>query len=167
MPPPVAVITEIERADVSTGLSYPALVAAFERELPQLDPATIAGLAERKAPWDEVEREIGRIAGPRGLMILGRFSQGAITSLAGQVLQCSLYIVGNPVIAARILAIDVRASLYVPFRVALCDHGEPGGARIAFDRPSSSLGTLGRPELSEFGTLLDQKIDSVVAAIAG
>jgi hypothetical protein len=36
---------------------------------------------------------------------------------------------------------------------------------IAYDRPSSFLGALGRPELEEFGSLSDQKIDGVVAAL--
>jgi hypothetical protein len=40
-----------------------------------------------------------------------------------------------------------------------------GGASIAFDRPSSFLALLGRPELEAIGSLLDQKIDAVVAAL--
>ncbi len=105
------------------------------------------------------------MAGPRGLMIIFRANQGAITSLSGRVKQCSLYVVGNPVIADRIIGIDPRASLYVPFRVCLYDAGGPGGAVIGFDRPSSFLGLLGRPELTEFGLLLDQKLDGVVDAL--
>jgi uncharacterized protein (DUF302 family) len=156
----------IERSTVSTGLTYPALVAAFESELGRFDPADGARLVERQTPWSEVERDVGRAAGPHGLMIVGQANQGAIASLSGHPTKCSLYLVGNPVIAAGILRIDVRASLYVPFRVCLYDDGDPGGARIAFDRPSSSLATLGRPELTDVAKLLDQKIDGVVAAIA-
>lgn len=166
MPPTSTATADIERSVVPTGLPFPDLVAAFEREVPRMDPNIITGLVARKATWDEVEREVARVAGPRGLVILGHFGQGAIGSLSGQPLQCALYMVGNPVLAARILAIDARACLYVPFRVALYDDGEAGGARIAFDRPSSFLATLGRAELTDFGKLLDQKIDGVVAAIA-
>jgi uncharacterized protein (DUF302 family) len=166
MPQSSAAVSSIERSTVSTGLTYPALIAAFERELKRWDPVIGVGLVERQAPWSEVEREVGQVAGPHGLMILGHADQGAIVSLSGHATRCSLYLVGNPVIAARIIRIDVRASLYVPFRVCLYDDDDPGGACIAFDRPSSFLATLERPELTDLGTLLDQKIDGVVAAIA-
>lgn len=166
VPAQTAATADIERSTVPTGLSYPALVAAFERELQQLDPKVISRLVEKQATWDEVEREVERIAGPHGLMIVGRADQGAVVSLSGHPIRCSLFLVGNPVIAARILGVDVRASLYVPFRVALYDDGNPAGASIAYDRPSSLLAALGRPELTDLGALLDQKIDGVVAAVA-
>ena len=105
------------------------------------------------------------MAGRHGLMIIFRANQGAITSLSGRAKRCSLYIVGNPVIANRIFELDLRASLYVPFRVCLYDDGGPAGATISYDRPSSFLAGLGRPELGEIGTLLDRKIDGVVAAL--
>ena len=36
---------------------------------------------------------------------------------------------------------------------------------ICYDRPSSFLATLGHPELSPIGELLDHKIDAVAAAV--
>ena len=118
---------------------------AFERELGHLDPLVPKHLVEWKAPWSEVEREIGKAAGPHGLMIIARADQGSLISLAGREKRCSLYLVGNPVIASRIIDIDMRASFYVPFRVALYDDGGPEGAVIAFDRPSSFLAGSGSP----------------------
>jgi Domain of unknown function DUF302 len=105
------------------------------------------------------------MARPHGLMIFYRADQGAITSLSGRPKRCSLYLVGNPVIANEIIDIDLRAGFYAPFRVCVYDSGAPGGASIAFDRPSSFLALLGRPELDAIGSLLDQKIDAVVAAL--
>jgi len=155
----------IERTTVATGLTYSDLVAAFEREVGGWDPATPAKLVARRATWSEVKGEVERAAGPHGLMILGHADQGALLSLSGPAIRGSLYLVGNPLIAMEILRIDVRASLYVPFRVCLYDDGDPGGASISFDRPSSFLATLERAELADFGKLLDEKIDAVVAAV--
>ena len=160
-----AVTTNIERSTVATGLTYAALLAAFERELGRFEPAAGVRLVQARTPWSEFEREVERVAGPHGLMILGHVDQGAVVSLAGRAIRCSLYLVGNPVIAARILQIDVRASLYVPFRVCLYHDGGADAACIAFDRPSSFLAALERPELADVGRLLDQKIDGVVAAV--
>src|SRR5262245_26503986 len=127
----------IQHARVTTGLGFDVLVRAFEHELKHLDPAITQRLIERKAPWGEVEREIAGIASPYGLMIIARVDQGELTSLSGRGKRCTLYLVGNPVIANQILGVDHRASFYVPFRVALYDDESPEGAVIAYDRPSS------------------------------
>jgi uncharacterized protein (DUF302 family) len=158
-------ITKTEHAGIATGLTYDALVKGFERELGRWDPVAGQGLVSRKAAWSEVEREVAAMGGRRELMIFFRADQGAIASLAGKAQRCSLYLVGNPVIASRIISIDPRGSFLVPFRVCLYDDGGPGGAVISYDRPSSFLGSLGRPELDEIGELLDHKIDSVVDAL--
>jgi hypothetical protein len=89
----------IQHERVATGLSYDQLVGAFERELGHLDPLVPKHLIEWKAEWSEVEREIGKAAGPHGLMIIARADQGSLISLAGSEKRCSLYLVGNPVIA--------------------------------------------------------------------
>ena len=155
----------IRHERVATGLSYDKLVHAFERELGHLDPAVSKHFVEWKAKWGELEREIGKAAGPHGLMIIARADQGPLISLSGHDRRCTLYIVGNPLIARQIIDIDLHGSFYVPFRVALYDDGGSEGAVIAFDRPSSFLATLERSELKEIGQSLDRKIDAVVAAL--
>ena len=106
-----------------------------------------------------------RVAEPHGLMIIARVDLGDVTSLSGQPHRCSSYLVGNPVIANEVITIDLRGSFYVPFRVALYDDGGPDGAVIAYDRPSSLLAALGRPELTEIGESLNRKIDAVATAV--
>jgi hypothetical protein len=56
-----------------------------------------------------VEKELERLGGTHGLMIVASANQGAITSLSGKLKRCMLYLVGNPVIADKIIAIDIRA----------------------------------------------------------
>ncbi len=163
--PAATAAARIERSVVATGLTYPALIGAFERELGRWDAGAASRLVGRGATWSEVEREVERLAGPHGLMIFLRVDQGLVVSLAGTARQCSLYLVGNPIIAQRILSVDVRACLYVPFRVSIYDDGGPEGACIAYDRPSSFLAALGCPELTEFGVLLDRKMEGVLAAV--
>ena len=154
----------IQHTCVATGLGYEALIRAFERELGHLDPAVTQRLVERKTAWSEVEREIEAIGGSHDLMIIERADLGRVASLSGREKRCLLYLVGNPVIANRIISVDMRGCFYVPFRVALYDDGNPEGAVIAYDRPSSFLATLGRPELTEIGEDLDRKIDAAVVA---
>jgi hypothetical protein len=49
--------------------------------------------------------------------------------------------------------------------VCLYDDRHPDGAVISYDRPSSFLAVLGRPELKAFGEMLDRKIDGVADAL--
>ncbi len=155
----------IQHTRIATGLSYDASIRAFERELGRLDPALTQRLVERKAPWSEVEREIEAIGSPHDLMIIAQVDLGRVASLSGIEKRCSLYLVGNPVIANRIIGIDLRGAFYVPFRVAVYDDGNSGGAVISYDRPSSFLATLGHPEVTEIGKDLDRKIDAIAAAV--
>jgi uncharacterized protein (DUF302 family) len=151
----------VQHTSIATGLGYDDLVGGFEREVGRWDLAAADRLLKSEASWSEVEREVGRMAGPQGLMIFTRINQGEIISLSGESKRCSLYLVGNPVIANKIISVDIRGSFYVPFRVSLYDHGTTGSAVISYDRPSSFLATLERPELEEIGVMLDQKIDGV------
>lgn len=64
---------------------------------------------------------------------------------------CSLY--------NQIIEIDLRG----PFRVAVHDDGGPNGGTISYDRPSSFLAALTRPELDAIGKSLDEKLDRVIA----
>ncbi|MBW7459786.1 DUF302 domain-containing protein, partial [Paenibacillus sepulcri] len=118
-----------------------------------------------EAPWDKVKEAFPTMAGPHGLMIFFKVNQGRLTSLHNGIKRCCLYIVGNGIVAEQILSIDIRASLYVPFHVCLYDNGNPGGAIIAYDRPSSFLAVFNNPALVEIGYLLDHRMDRVVQAV--
>jgi uncharacterized protein (DUF302 family) len=154
----------IEQTFSNAGRSYEAACAVFERSIGRLDESAARALKARKAPWSDVQVAMDRMAGPSGLMLFKQVDQGAIASLAGTTIRCRLYLIGNPAIAAQIVRIDVRGCLYVPFRVAIFETHEPG-AVMCFDRPSSFLGLLGRPELKDIGSLLDSKIDAVVNCV--
>lgn len=158
-------ISQIKREDITIGLSYEALTTAFEQEMGRFDSAIAQSLVQKKAPWKQVEEVMNKMAGLHGLMIFFKADQGKITSLHNETKKCALYIVGNPLIADQILSNDIRASLYVPFRVCIYDSGNHDSAIIGFDRPSSFLATLNKPALNEFGNLLDNKIDGVIQSI--
>ena len=147
---------------VETPFAYEDLCTRFEAAVGRLDPPAVRRLEASAAPWPQVEAATREMAGESGLMQFAVFDQGAIASLSGSQIRCRLYLVGNPAIAARIVRIDERGALYVPFRVAVYATPRAAGATIAFDRPSSLLAGLGRPELDDIGRLLDREIDDAV-----
>jgi uncharacterized protein (DUF302 family) len=148
---------------VETPFSYENLCERFERSIGRLDAPTVRRLEASVAPWPEVEAAMAEMAGESGLMLFAVFDQGVVASLSGSRIRCRLYLVGNPAIAARIVRIDERGALYVPFRVAVYSRPRQEGATIAFDRPSSLLAGLGRLELGDIGAMLDREIDAAVS----
>jgi uncharacterized protein (DUF302 family) len=153
----------ISHVSVATGLPYDRLLPAFEGSLGKWDRIAGESLATEKAGWPKVEAAVAKMAEPFGLMVLAKIDQGHIISLSGKTKKCTLYLVGNPVIANEIIEIDLRGSFYVPFRVAVHDDGGPNGGIISYDRPSSFLAALDRPELDAIGRSLDEKLDRVIA----
>jgi uncharacterized protein (DUF302 family) len=153
-----------ERITVSTGLSFDALVAAFEAQLGRWDLA--AAQAVIPQGWPVLESKIHTMEGPHGLMIVSTADQGEIASVSDPAIRCTLYEIGNPAVATGILKIDIRACLLVPFKVALYEMGRGTGATLVYDRPSSLLATLSNPKLVDIGKGLDTKMQAVVDAIA-
>lgn len=151
-----------QKTIVETRFVYEDLCSRFEAAIGRLDAPAIRRMKATSAPWGEIEATIRAMAGGSGLMRFAVFDQGAVASLAGSRICCRLYLVGNPVIASRIVRIDERGALYVPFRVTVYASPPEAGATIAFDRPSSLLAGLRRPELVEIGALLDREIDNAV-----
>jgi uncharacterized protein (DUF302 family) len=151
-----------QKTIVETPFAYETLCERFEAAVGRLDAPTVERLEAIAAPWPQVEAAMRAMAGESGLMRFVVFDQGAVASLSGSQIRCRLYLVGNPAIAARIVRIDERGALYVPFRVAVYAPPREEGATIAFDRPSSLLAGLGRPELDDIGRLLDREIDDAV-----
>lgn len=157
----------VTRVIAETGLSYADAVNAFESTLGQWDAGVEADLVGRKAPWSDLQAYVGEVAGSIGLIRFHKVDQGLITSLSGKTKECALYLVGNPETANGILDIDVRAALYVPFRVSILAT-EPGGeAFVVYDLPSSSLATLENPALDEVGRALDGRMVDVLARMKG
>ena len=91
----------------------------FDEQVPLLDPLLTLRLVLDQATWRDVEALVDRTVGPTGFVALARLDQGTLFSLSGDPVQATLYLVGNPVIANKILAVEPAAGLYAPFRVAV------------------------------------------------
>jgi uncharacterized protein (DUF302 family) len=135
--------------------------ARLDEQIPLLDPLASLDLVLRGASWAEVESTVAAYLGPTGFVALARLDQGALLSLNGESLGATRYLVGNPVLARRVLSADPAAALYAPFGVAVfADH--VGGAHVSYDHPSSLLASLGSKEIDEIGRQLDDKIGQAV-----
>jgi Domain of unknown function DUF302 len=57
---------------------------------------------------------------------------------------------------------DIRASLYAPLRVLLYEN-EHGKTCVEYDRPSSLFGQFGNAKVTDVATMLDRKMEQLVA----
>ncbi|WP_232037356.1 DUF302 domain-containing protein [Sphingobium amiense] len=155
--------SSLDRVIFTSDLPYRELVPAFEAQLGRYDHPIGEQLVRDQATWSDAEATIGRMQGPHGMMIFFRIDLGPTASLKGQRRECTLYLIGNPLIATQIVAHDIRAGLLVPFGVQIYSDG--GNAMISYNRPSSALASLGNAEIDKIGQGLDAKIETVIKAI--
>ncbi len=57
---------------------------------------------------------------------------------------------------------DIRASLYAPLRVLIYENNE-GITCVEYDKPSSLFGQFGNAKVTDVATMLDLKLEQLVA----
>ena len=134
--------------------------ARFDERVPLFESAASVELVLAGASWPEVEAAVDARVGPTGLVALARLDQGAFLSLQGELLEATLYLVGNPIVARTVTHHEPAAALFAPFRVAI--YRDATGVHIAYDRPSSVFAALGSSGIDLIASELDEKI-AVVA----
>jgi len=104
------------------------------------------------------------MAGPSGFMLFGTNDHGALLRLVGRRWAAVQYVVGNPLFALRMTQHDIRASLYAPLRVLICENDE-GQTCVEYDRPSSLFSQFGNDGISPTAAMLDRKLEALAAAM--
>jgi uncharacterized protein (DUF302 family) len=151
------------RITYSSSHDFETTRARLDEQIPLLDPLVSLDLVRRDASWAEVESTVAMYLGPTGFVALARLDQGVLLSLNGEPLGATRYLVGNPILARRVLSADPAAALFAPFGVAVfADH--VGGAHVSYDHPSSLFASLGSKEIDEIGRELDDKICQAVVS---
>ena len=82
--------------------------------------------------------------------------------LAGQKKKAIQYLLGNPLFAIQMTQHDIRAGLYAPLRVLIYEN-EHRKTYVEYDQPSSLFGQFGNPKVTEVATMLDRKMEQLVA----
>ena len=106
------------------------------------------------------------MAGSSGFMLFGTHDHGSLLRIAGQKRKAVQYVVGNPLFAVQMTQHDIRASLYAPLRVLLYENDE-GKTCLEYDKPSSLFGQFGNAEITAVATMLDRKLEDLVAKAIG
>jgi uncharacterized protein (DUF302 family) len=151
----------IEHVHLKAKKAFAEVAAAFEAQVGTFDPAAYEQLRNGADP-EAVRARIERMAGPSGFMLFRTSDHGALLRVVGQRGKALQYLVGNPLFAVEMTRHDIRAALYAPLRVLLYEDGQ-GVTCVEYDKPSSLFGQFGNPQVTEVATMLDGKLEQLVA----
>jgi uncharacterized protein (DUF302 family) len=151
----------IEHVHVETEKPFAEVTAALEARMGKFDPAVYEQL-RRGADPEAVRPRLEAMSGPSGFMLFRTSDHGALLRLAGQTKKAVQYLLGNPLFAVQMTQHDIRAGLYAPLRVLLYEN-EAGSTCVEYDRPSSLFGQFGKVSVTEVATMVDRKLEQLVA----
>ena len=157
-----AILQRVNRLDIRIQQSYDDFIRRFEGAVPMLNRERAVALVERKARWSEVAADAAASA-PHDFLLYWKLDLTPMMSLAGNRWHATEYLMGNHVIAETMYRHDPAVSLYVPLRLAIYDSEE--GTRFTTEQPSSTLSSLGRPEITRVGIDLDRKLAALLSAL--
>lgn len=148
-------VLQVEHITMKTTKKIAEVEEALELNVPQLDPAIAAALANGD---EERATELERGA---PLFIFLKRDHGALLQVTGRPRKALQYEIGNPHTASKMTRHCLPAGLYAPLRVILYED-ETGGSIFEYDRPSSLFGQYGDERVTEVGRYLDAALESAL-----
>jgi uncharacterized protein (DUF302 family) len=151
----------VEHIRVVADRRFDQVIQAFEKQLGQFNEETHKSLAAGE-DVETARAKLEAMVGPSGFMLFRTSDHGSLLRLAGQKKRAIQYLVGNPLFAIQMTEHDIRASLYAPLRVLLYED-EHGKTCVEYDKPSSLFGQFGNAKVTDVASMLDRKMEQLVA----
>jgi len=154
-------ILSVTHVRYSPNLSFENFTANFEGQCGVHDIKAYQALladAEKKSTAEQI---IGAQEGPSGFMIFATYDHGALLNIKSAPKKAKQYVVGNPLIAARMTEHDIRAALYAPLRVLVYEDAD-SKLHVEYDLPSALFGQFHNSQVDAVAKELDEKLASLV-----
>lgn len=135
--------------------------ARYEDAAPAYD---LAARIPHLSSWDEVLKDVDAVA-PYGFVRYATIDATPTFSVAGHEARSVIYLMGNHTIAETMYRHDPGVLLYAPLRLCLYEDLD-GRAHLSIDQPSDQFGSLGHPDITSVGRLLDEKLAALLAALS-
>jgi len=151
----------ITHVKYSPAVGFEDFTANFERQCGVHDVSAYQNLLADPAKTATAEQVIRKQEGPSGFMIFAIYDHGSLLNIKKAPRKARQYVVGNPLIAARMTEHDIRAALYAPLRVLVY---EDAGSQltIEYDLPSTLFGQFHNVQVDEVARELDVKLAKLV-----
>ncbi|MBS1953339.1 MAG: DUF302 domain-containing protein [Cyanobacteria bacterium SZAS-4] len=135
---------------------FDEVIAAFEEQLGAADIAAMLKSVEAGEPYTAIEK----MEGSSGLMIFSSIDMsGVIPSVLKTKRKARQYLVGNPLIADKMIRHHIEVGLYVPLRVFIAETDD--GTTFVFDKPTSFLGQWNNAEIDVVAKSLEERLDNL------
>lgn len=159
--PVTSTAVTVEHMTLRSAKPFETVRAALEAAVPPLDHAYAKLLLDGKVneARDLLERQAP-------LSIFGVRDHGGLLLTAGLTRKAIQYDIGNPLTASRMTRHVLAAALYAPIRVLLREDAE-GEVAFEYDRPATTFGQFGNPEVDRVARELDAQLGTTLAAAAG
>jgi uncharacterized protein (DUF302 family) len=151
----------VEHIRVASEKPFEHVTGVIAKELGRFDPEVYQVLGSG-TDLDKIRARIAAMAGPSGFMLFGTSDHGGLLRLANQKKKAIQYVLGNPLFAFQMTQHDIRAALYAPLRVLVYEN-EQGRTCVEYDKPSSLFDQFGNARLKDVATILDRKLEDLVA----
>ncbi len=150
---------------VPSSKSFEQVIRAVESVLGEGDIQRFARMVESIGSWEEFEERTEESVGSSGFVIFARIDHGAWMSLVPHDMKGKMYVIGNPLIARRMLEHVPEIGLYVPLRIYIYED-EQGTTRIDYDRVSPIFERFGNEQVNEVARMLDRKLEELATTAA-
>ena len=134
--------------------------ARYEDAAPAYD---LASRIQELSNWDDVVKDVDAVA-TYGFVRYATIDGAPVFAVAGHTARSVIYLMGNHTIAETMYRHDPGVLLYAPLRLCLYEDLD-GQAHLSIDQPSDQFGSLGHPDSTPTGHLLDQKLATLLAAL--
>jgi uncharacterized protein (DUF302 family) len=146
---------------VETAKPFSEVTRHFEQPLGKYEPAALQALSSGAKPA-EARSRLEQMVGASGFTLFGTSDHGALLSLFGKPTRAIQYVVGNPLFAMQMTQHSRGACLYAPLRVLIYED-ERGHTVVEYDQPSSLFGQFKDARVSEVASMLDRKLEALIA----
>jgi uncharacterized protein (DUF302 family) len=151
----------VDHVRVVADKPFDQVTKAFQQQLGQFNEETYKSLAAEE-DVEKARAKLEAMVGPSGFMLFRSSDHGSLLRLAGQKKKAIQYLLGNPLFAIQMTQHDIRAGLYAPLRVLIYEN-EHRKTCVEYDKPSSLFGQFGNAKVTEVATMLDRKMEQLVA----
>jgi uncharacterized protein (DUF302 family) len=151
----------VEHIRVLAEKPFDQVTSAFNQQLGQFNEEAYKSLAAGE-DVEKTRAKLEAMVGPSGFMLFRTSDHGSLLRLVGQKKKAIQYLVGNPLFAIQMTQHDIKASLYAPLRVLIYEN-EQGKTCLEYDSASSLFGQFGNAKVTDVATMLDRKMEQLVA----
>jgi len=151
----------VNHVTFSTKTPYETFVDKFESQLGHHNISAYQNLLNDPKKTTEVENILHGQEGSSGLMIFAVYDHGALLMIKSAPQKAHQYVIGNPLVAARMTEHNIGAALYAPLRV-LVYADSAGNARAEYDLPTSLFGQFQNEKVTQVARELDHKLSDLI-----